>query len=399
MVYILGPIHSCKPWKTNNGDRQHSRALLRPQFSRNQVADLNLEETHVQNLFSRLEVQPDSWTKLVDLAPLFFNLTLDSATEFLFGESVRSQLVGPMSKKSSSQDAELDWSSFGKSFDRANTVITYQSRLLDFYFLYCPRYFREDCAATQRFADHYVNLALKGELDSSTEKSGHYVFLRELVKETRDPNELRSQLLNVLLAGRDTTAGLLGWTFYLLARHPDAYSKLRAVIIETFGTTTSGIKFESLKSCTYLQNVLSEVLRLHPVVPENSRRAVRNTTLPRGGGPDGLAPIYIPAGEEVAYNVHMMHHRKDIWGEDADEFRPERWVGRRPGWEFLPFNGGPRICLGQQFALTEAAYVIARIIQRFDKLDKLDTSTVTKHQYTSTTAPVQVLVRMHQAPE
>ena len=249
----------------------------------------------------------------MDLAPLFFNLTLDPATEFLFGQSVRSQLVGPMSIKSS-QDTELDWSSFGKSFDRANTVITYQSRLLDFYFLYCPRYFREDCAATQRFADHYVNLALKGELDSSTENSGHYVFLRELVKETRDPNELRSQLLNVLLAGRDTTAGLLGWTFYLLARHPDAYSKLRAVIIETFGTTTSEITFESLKSCTYLQNVLSEVLLLHPVVPENSRRAVRNTTLPRGGGPDGLAPIYIPAGEEVGYNVHIMHHREGYLG-------------------------------------------------------------------------------------
>ena len=336
---------------------------------------------------------------MVDLAPLFFNLTLDSATESLFGESVRSQLVGSMSTKSSPQDGELDWSSFGKSFDRANTVITYQSRLLDFYFLYCPSYFREDCAATQRFADHYVNLALQGELDSSTENSGHYVFLRELVKETRDPNELRSQLLNVLLAGRDTTAGLLGWTFHLLARHPDAYSKLRAVVIETFGTTTSEIKFESLKSCTYLQNVLSEVLRLHPVVPENSRRAVRNTTLPRGGGPDGLSPIYVPAGEEVAYNVHMMHHRRDIWGEDADEFRPERWIGCRPGWEFLPFNGGPRICLGQQFALTEAGYVIARIIQRFDKLDNLDTSTVTKHQYTSTTAPVRVLVRMHQAQE
>ena len=96
----------------------------------------------------------------MDLAPLFFNLTLDSATEFLFGQSVRSQLVGSMSIKSS-QDAELEWSSFGKSFDRANAVITYQSRLLDFYFLYCPRYFRDDCAATQRFADHYVNLAHK----------------------------------------------------------------------------------------------------------------------------------------------------------------------------------------------------------------------------------------------
>lgn len=309
--------------EVNDGHRQHSRALLRPQFSRSQVADLKLEETHVQNLFSRLEAQPDSWTSSVDLAPLFFNLTLDSATEFLFGESVRSQLVlGTDDRKEPAQDGKLDWSSFGKSFDRANTVVAYRGRLFDFYFLYCPRYFGEDCAAIRRFADHYVNVALNGELESSTksgqpvENHSHYVFLRELAKETRDPNELRSQVLNVLLAGRDTTAGLLGWTFYLLARHPEVHSKLRAVIIETFGTRSDNVEitFESLKSCTYLQNVLSEVLRLHPIIPENSRRAVRNTTLPRGGGPDGLAPIYVPAGEEVTYNVHIMHHRKDIWG-------------------------------------------------------------------------------------
>ncbi|CEJ61686.1 hypothetical protein PMG11_10210 [Penicillium brasilianum] len=199
----------------------------------------------------------------------------------------------------------------------------------------------------------------------------------ELAKETQDPDELRSQLLNILLAGRDTTAGLLGWTFHLLSRQVHVYEKLRTV------------------SCSYLQHVLSEVLRLHPVVPENGRRAVRNTTLPRGGGPDGTSPIYIPAGEDVDYNVHVMHRRKDIWGDDANQFRPERWTGRKPGWEYLPFNGGPRICLGQQSALTEAGYVVVRMLQRFDKVENMVMSTVVKHKYTMTTSPVQVLVRLH----
>lgn len=62
-----------------------------------------------------------------------------------------------------------------------------------------------------------------------------------------------------------------------------------------------------------------------------------------------------------------MHHRKDIWGEDVEEFRPERWEGKKVGWEYLPFNGGPRICLGQQFALTEAGYVVVRLLQRFGR--------------------------------
>lgn len=299
-----------------------------------------------------------------------------------------------------------DGLSFGKSFDRANEVVVLRSYLMDLYFLYNPAEFRQDCARIQEFARYYVNLALSGKLEAvkkenapenSTETS--YVFLQELAKETKDPEMLRTQLLNILLAGRDTTAGLLGWTFYLLSRHPKIYEKLRAVIIETFGefSKTSAITFESLKSCSYLQNVLSEVLRLHPVVPENSRRAVRNTTLPRGGGEDGTSPIYIRAGEEVVYNVHIMHRREDIWGDDANEFRPERWTGRRPGWEFIPFNGGPRICLGQQFALTEAGYVVVRLLQRFDKVENMDKSTVVKHKYTSTTAPVQALVRFHSA--
>jgi cytochrome P450 len=64
-----------------------------------------------------------------------------------------------------------------------------------------------------------------------------------------------------------------------------------------------------------------------------------------------------------------MQRRKDLWGEDAETFRPDRWDGRKPGWEYLPFNGGPRICLGQQFALTEAGYVTVRLLQRFSELD------------------------------
>lgn len=80
----------------------------------------------------------------------------------------------------------------------------------------------------------------------------------------------------------------------------------------------------------------------------------------------GTSPVYIKKDEEVNYSVYVMHRRTDIWGPDASLFKPERWDGRKTGWEYLPFNGGPRICIGQQFALTEAGYVIVRLLQRFE---------------------------------
>jgi cytochrome P450 len=70
----------------------------------------------------------------------------------------------------------------------------------------------------------------------------------------------------------------------------------------------------------------------------------------------------------VDYSLYSLHHRKDLWGDDAEEWKPERFEGRRHGWEYLPFNGGPRICIGQQFALTEAGYVTVRLLQRFESV-------------------------------
>lgn len=386
--------------------------MLRPQFSRDQISDLELEEMHVQDLFKHLHSSADGWTEKVDLSPMFFRLTLDSATEFLFGESVQSQTaalaqassekVGPTTGTSNG----LDWTGFARFFDGATMALATRGRLAEKYWLYSPRSFHDNCNEVHKFADYYVNLALKTNLsavkDTNLEKGAHkerYVFLQELVKATRDPIELRSQLLNILLAGRDTTAGLLGWVFYLLVRHPEIYDKLRKVILDSFGSYDNprDITFANLKACTYLQHVLSETLRLYTNVPLNSRRATKDTTLPRGGGPDGQSPVYVKKGQEVNYMVHVMHRRKDIWGPDADEFKPDRWIGRKPGWEFLPFNGGPRICLGQQFALTEAGYVIVRIMQRYDKMINEDHDMVTRHAYSLTTAPARVEVRMHEA--
>lgn len=342
---------------------------------RDQVSDLELEEYHVQNLMRVIpSADATGWTPTLDLQVLFFRLTLDSATEFLFGESLDSQIAHL--KSSLDQKDDHDGSLFGDAFDQATATMATGTRLGAFYWLVQGKEFRKAKTQVHKFADHYVRIGLAQNPPAISEKTletgrkQKYVFLNALAASTRDPKEIRSQLLSILLAGRDTTASLLGWTFQLLCQHPEIYAKLRPIILSSFGTYDQprNLSFSELKSCTYLQHVINEVLRLFPVVPVNFRRCLKDTALPCGGGIAGEDPIYVRAGEEVVYSMHVIHRSEQLWGPDANDFRPDRWVGKRAGWEYLPFNGGPRICIGQQFALTEASYVIVRLVQRIEEI-------------------------------
>jgi len=140
----------------------------------------------------------------------------------------------------------------------------------------------------------------------------------------------------------------------MLATNPRVFNKLRNIVLQDFGSAGSGKKvdFASLKSCRYLQHVVSETLRLYPAVPLNNRQAIRDTVLPVGGGADGTKPVAVRKGQIVGFIVYWMHRRPDLWGEDASLFRPERFEDRKLDWSFLPFSGGPRICLGRKLNAT-----------------------------------------------
>ncbi|KAJ2991147.1 hypothetical protein NUW58_g2627 [Xylaria curta] len=110
----------------------------------------------------------------------------------------------------------------------------------------------------------------------------------------------------------------------------------------------------------------------NPPVASNQREAVRDTVLPRGGGVDGKSPIFVVKGMSVRYIPWIMHRRTDLFGKDANEFRPERWEDLRVTHEYLPFNAGPRICIGQQFALTQMALITFRLLQAFKTIERRD---------------------------
>ncbi|KAJ5968453.1 hypothetical protein N7501_004701 [Penicillium viridicatum] len=399
----MGPLLGKGIFINDGAEWSHSRTMLRPQFTREQISDLRLEEHHVQNAMRAIPAAgSNGWTE-VDIQSIFFHLTLDSATELLFGESCYSQLAatGDAEDRMASGGKVTD---FGKNFDRAQWYMAQRLRLPRMKFMYNGKEFQNCCQEVHRFVDECVAKALHDHKEKKKQPeegaSEHYIFVHAMAETTKDPIELRSQLLNVLLAGRDTTAALLSWTTLLLSRHPEVFRKLREAIIADFGTYEAprNITFATLKACTYLQQVINETLRLFPPLPTNARYATKDTSLPRGGGPDGQSPVYIKKGQAVLYNVHMLHRREDVWGKDAGDFKPERWEARRSGWEYLPFNGGPRICIGQQFALTEAGYVLVRMLQRFDGLEDVNADQRIRWGLTLVSAPGDtVTVRLHEA--
>jgi cytochrome P450 len=113
--------------------------------------------------------------------------------------------------------------------------------------------------------------------------------------------------------------------------------------------------------------------RLLPTVPSNSREAVRDTYLPLGGGPDGKLPMLVRESTQVMYHPFAMHRREDLFGPNPEEFDPDRWDDLKPGWEYVPFNGGPRICLGKEFAIVQASYIIIKLVQSFGAISSMDT--------------------------
>ncbi|KAK4569468.1 hypothetical protein LTR86_003231 [Recurvomyces mirabilis] len=378
------PLLGIGIFTSDGADWQHSREMLRPNFARSQVGDLATFERHVSHLVEAIPTDGST----VDLSEMFFRLTMDSATEFLFGESTESLTKG------SSEG-------FSDAFMRSQDFVANNSRWGSWAKLFpANKQWLADQKFVHDFVDYYVqkNMAKRSELlreKSNAEKSGRYIFIDEIVRQTEDPIRIRSELLNILLAGRDTTASLLTNVWDTLAKRPDMWSCLQSEVAKLDGKAPT---FEQLKDMKYLKGLLNESLRLYPVVPVNSREALEDTTLPLGGGPDGSAPVFVPKGQVVSWSTYAMHRRRDYYGEDADDFKVERWLdnaetgrkGLRPGWEYLPFNGGARICLvrdsapakaiqtdmskGQQFALTEASYTTVRLCQAFSKIESRNPS-------------------------
>ncbi|PEK06712.1 bifunctional cytochrome P450/NADPH--P450 reductase [Bacillus toyonensis] len=179
--------------------------------------------------------------------------------------------------------------------------------------------------------------------------------------EVLDDENIRYQMITFLIAGHETTSGLLSFALYFLVKNPHilhkATEEATRVLIDPVPT------YRQVKQLKYITMVLNESLRLWPTAPAFSLYPKEDTVL---GG-----EYLLKQGEEIKVLIPQLHRDKIIWGEDVEEFRPERFENPStiPQHAFKPFGNGQRACIGQQFAIHEAALVLGMILKHFDFYD------------------------------
>ncbi|KAL8950258.1 MAG: hypothetical protein Q9222_003702 [Ikaeria aurantiellina] len=333
---------------TDGAEWANSRQLLRPQFVKTRVRDFVIFEKYVQQLLSLIDGQGQD----IEISELFYG-------------------VGSLGNADSQ---------FAHAFNEVQRIQNIRARAGPFQVLIPLKEFWKGLKVMDSFIEPFVQDALRyspKELDEKeTKAASETTFLQSVAKFTRDRKAIRDQIVNILLAGRDTTAGTLSFLFKELSAHPELYTKLRQEILRTVGSRTAPT-YEDLKNMPFLQHCISETLRIYPLVPFNMRLPLKDTTLPRGGGRDGLSPIGIKKDDIIGWSTVYLHRDQTQYppvsasSPPAETFCPERWETWTPRpWQYIPFNGGPRICIGQQFALTEIGYTVVRIVQRFETLEK-----------------------------
>ena len=231
-----------------DGEMWHAnRQLLRPQFVKERISDLEIFEDHVQRLMTRLDGQGEK----VDIAELLYRFTLDVATEFLCGENV-GYLENP--------EAVL-----AKAFDHTSRMQGLITRLGPFSAVLPKFTLKRSLKIVDAFMEPFIDRVLDEERASSQDRS----FLHALAETgVRDRKIIRDQFVNILLAGRDTTAGILSFLFLELSWHPEIVTRLRNEILESIGEH-SRPTYQDLKDMPFLRNTMNEILRLYPVLPYN----------------------------------------------------------------------------------------------------------------------------------
>ncbi|CAA0841109.1 Protein LUTEIN DEFICIENT 5- chloroplastic [Striga hermonthica] len=239
------------------------------------------------------------------------------------------------------------WKDISPKLKKVNAALKLVNETLDGLIAICKKMVEEE---ELQFHEEYIN-----EQDPS--------ILHFLLASGDDVSskQLRDDLMTLLIAGHETSAAVLTWTFYLLAKEPSIMAKLQDEVDSVLGDRFPTV--DDVKKLKYTSRVINESLRLYPQPPVLIRRSLEE---------DVLGKYRIKRGEDLFISVWNLHHSRDHW-EDAEKFNPERWPldGPSPNetnqnFSYLPFGGGPRKCIGDMFASYENAVAVAMLVRRFD---------------------------------
>lgn len=349
---------------------RHQRKLASHEFSTKVLREFSsvVFRANATRLVDKISSAAANRT-ILNMQDLLMKTTMDSIFKVGFGFELNT-LSG--SDKSSVQ--------FSNAFDEANCIVYH--RYVDL-FWQLKRYFNIGSEAKLRkniqiIDDFVMNLIhqKREKMNGQDNKAREDILSRFIIASKEDPEMindryLRDIVLNFLIAGKDTTGNTLSWFLYMLCKNPIVQDKVALEIKESVEWAeednnredfTARLNDRAIDKMHYLHAAISETLRLYPAVPVDGKMAEDDDVLPNG--------YKVIKGDGINYMIYAMGRMTYLWGEDAEDFRPERWIAngvfqQESPYKFVSFNAGPRTCLGKDFAYRQMKIMAATLIHFF----------------------------------
>ncbi|XP_075484209.1 cytochrome P450 704C1-like [Primulina tabacum] len=338
---------------TVDGERwRHQRKMSSYEFSTRNLRDFSsgVFKTNAAKL-AKIVTEAATSNQMIEIQDLFMKGALDSVFKVVLGVDL------------DSMRGTDEGTQFSKAFDEASEMTCY--RYVDMSWP-IKKFLNVGSEATLKRCMKIVDSFVYKVIQSKTEQMNKPkddrqvnrgdILSRFLEMNETDPKYLKDIILSFIIAGKDTTASTLSWFFYMMCKHPLVQEKIVKEVQEaanlqvnsSIDEIAKSITEEALDKMQFLHAALSETLRLYPAVPEDGKMCFSDDTLP-----DGFS---IKKGNLISYVPYAMGRMKSLWGDDAEVFRPERWLDENgffqheSSFKFTAFQAGPRICLGKEFA-------------------------------------------------
>jgi cytochrome P450 len=330
---------------TSEGDLwRRQRRTIQPVLRRERVAELtDLIVDEANTLIGRIEAH--AGRDPVDVVAEMTRLTLGVVGRGLLGSDL------------------ARFGDLSEAFEAVQDQAMFEMVTLQMVPMWLPlpkhRHFR---IALAQLADVAESLVAACEAE---DRAGRDDVISRLVDAYRDEPDaslrrkrLQDEVLTLLLAGHETTASTLSWTWYLIDRHPEVAERMRAEAIAVLGDRTP--RFEDLHALTYTGMVIQEAMRMYPPVWALTRRALRA---------DEVGGYRVPAGADVMISPYTLHRNPAFWPDpqrfDPQRFEPTGAVAAAHRYAYIPFGAGPRVCVGSHLGTLEATLVAAMVARRF----------------------------------